>query len=528
MTRSKLSRSLLPGEASRREFLRRASAFSLLGGAGPLAMNLATLGSAAAAAADYKALVCVFLYGGNDAYNMVLATDTDSWTAYTTTRNQQPDPISLMSAGTLADSAKAAGSPARLGGVLPIHPTNAQGRLFALHPMLTKVQGLFEDGRVGIVANVGPLVRPTTKTDFASAAFPKPSKLFSHNDQQSTWQSFAPEGSTAGWGGRFADAFLGSNGANSLFTAVSATGNAVWLSGRDALQYQIASSGLISIGDRKNAMFASSPTSGASGPVLGSDKSVYATMTRLMRQPAGSDVLGRDYAAVGTRALDAEILLKANLPDQNIEPWGTPGTAAGAVDIKLKYTSPLTGELAANPLAQQFQAVARMIQAGKAMGLSRQVFMVSLGGFDTHDNQNRTQADLMAKLDHGLDYFNTVVGGSSEVTTFTASDFGRTFTSNGDGTDHGWGSHHFVMGGAVTGKDIYGAFPTYSVADLKTGDFSSANQLRNGALLPNVSVDQYAYTLARWFGVSDSYLMGSGGILPNIGNFSGPNLGFLT
>ncbi len=526
MTRSKLSRTLLHGEASRREFLRRASAFSLLGGAGPLAMNLATLGSAAAAAADYKALVCVFLYGGNDAYNMVLATDTDSWTAYTTTRNQQPDPISLMSSGTLPDSAAAAGSPARLGGVLPINPTNAQGRSFALHPMLKKVQGLFEGGRVGVVANVGPLVRPTTKTDFASAAFPKPSKLFSHNDQQSTWQSFAPEGSTAGWGGRFADAFLASNGANSLFTAVSATGNAVWLSGRDALQYQIASSGLISVG--AVSAFGSTAHPGTNGVILSTDKSVYATMTRLMRQPAGSDVLGRDYAAIGTRALDAEILLKASLPEQNISPWGTPGTTSSVPDPLLRYTSPLTGALATNPLAQQFQAVARMIQAGKAMGLSRQVFMVSLGGFDTHDNQNRTQADLMAKLDHGLDYFNTVLGsGASEVTTFTASDFGRTFTSNGDGTDHGWGSHHFVMGGAVTGKNIYGTFPAYSVADSK-GDFSAANQLRNGALLPNISVDQYAYTLARWFGVSDSNLLGAGGILPNIGNFSSPNLGFLT
>jgi len=510
----------------------------LLGGAAPLAMNLATLGSAVAdGVADYKALVCVFLYGGNDAYNMVLATDSGSWSAYTTTRNQLPDPISLLRSGAKSTATDAT-VPQRLGGVLDLNAAASQpGRSFALHPAMPKMQALFNNApsgggrpRLGIVANVGPLIRPTTKADYANAGFVKPAKLFSHNDQQSTWQSFAPEGSTAGWGGRLADTCLVGNGAYNLFTAVSATGNAVWLSGRQALQYQIAPSGLISVG--LASLFGSTAHPDANGAILSSDKSVYATMTRLMRQPAGADVLGRDYAAVGARALDAELALRAKLPDQNLAPWGTPRPVpeTNAPDPLLQYTSPLTGVQATNSLAQQFQAVARMIQAGKAMGLSRQVFMVSLGGFDTHDNQNRAQAELLAKLDHGLDYFLTVLGdaGASEVTTFTASDFGRTFTSNGDGTDHGWGSHHLVMGGAVKGGDIYGTFPQYSVADA-SGNFSSPDQLRNGVMLPSTSVDQYAYTLAQWFGVGDGDLLGSSGILPNLGNFnsSARNLGFV-
>lgn len=522
----------LRSPATRREFLRRASAFGALGTAAPWALNLATLSSASAAVAgDYKALVCVFLYGGNDAYNMVLPTDSASWAAYTTTRNQAPEPISLLAPGTVADSGAAAGSPARLGGVLALNAplTDQGGRSFALHPQLGGLQGLFNAQRLGIVANVGPLIRPTTKTDYANASFPKPAKLFSHNDQQSTWQSFAPEGSTAGWGGRLADTLLSSNASAPLFSAVSATGNAVWLSGHDVLQYQVSPSGLISVG--ATSMFGSTSTSPSSGPIQDADKSVYATMTRLLRQPGTAEMLAQDYTAVGGRALDAESQLKSHLQAFNVAPWGTTSATSAQADPLLQYTSPLTGASAFNSLAQQLQVVARMIQAGSDMGLKRQVFMVSLGGFDTHDNQNRSHADLYAKLNHGLIYFDSVLqslGASNLVTTFTASDFGRTFTSNGDGTDHGWGSHHFVLGGAVRGGDIYGSFPQYSVADA-SGNFSSLDQLRNGVMLPSTSVDQYAYTLARWFGVGDGDLLGSSGILPNLGNFNSGarNLGFV-
>jgi uncharacterized protein (DUF1501 family) len=201
-------------------------------------------------------------------------------------------------------------------------------------------------------------------------------------------------------------------------------------------------------------------------------------------------------------------------------------------DPKLRYDHPLNGGQAFNGLAQQFQMVARMIDAARngAVAARRQVFLVSLGGFDTHDAQNRNHADLMARLAHALRYFDTTlgaIGARANVTTFTASDFGRTFTSNGDGTDHGWGAHHFVMGGAVRGGDFYGRFPQLSVKNANNNNFdASPDQLGNGALLPQVSVDQLGATLGRWFGLSDAQLID---VFPNLANFNAGqrNLGFM-
>ena len=185
-------------------------------------MNLAALGTAAAqAAGDYRALVCIFLFGGNDAYNMVLPTDTASFANYTAVRNQAPDSIALLAPGTAPNAGAAVGTPARLGGVLPIAPPNAQGRTFALHPQMGALQTLFNtDRRLAIVPNVGPLVIPTTKPQYGQSTHPKPISLFSHNDQQNTWQALAPEGATQGWGGRLADMLMSRN-AKPVFTAIS-------------------------------------------------------------------------------------------------------------------------------------------------------------------------------------------------------------------------------------------------------------------------------------------------------------------
>ena len=191
--------------ASRRIFLRQAGTLSAAGAAAaPIALNMAAIGSAAAqSATDYKALVCIFMFGGNDSLNMILPTDTASWTNYAAVRNQAPESIALMAPGVAPVATDAAGSPTRLGGVLPIVPLNTQGRTFALHPMMGTLQTMFNtDKRLAIVANAGPLIMPTSKTDYAKSSFPKPASLFSHNDQQNTWQSFKPEGATVGWGGR--------------------------------------------------------------------------------------------------------------------------------------------------------------------------------------------------------------------------------------------------------------------------------------------------------------------------------------
>lgn len=474
--------------ASRREFLRAASLMSAAGAASaPFALNLLTMGAAAAqTAGDYKAIVCLFLAGGNDQANTVLATDPTSWNDYLSVRT-------TSEAGSIALPAVSAA-----GGVLPIVPNTAQaGREFALHPELGPLKDLFDNGRAAIVANVGPLIAPTTRDQYRAKSVPLPPKLFSHNDQSSLWQSYSPEGATYGWGGRMGDLLASMNG-NTNFTSVSASGNAVFLAGRSINQYQVNASGAVPIG-------------GLSGSLFGAP--VNANPLQAIISGSRNNLLEREHAAIVRRSIDAQAVLSGAML-----PSGTGGVANPS-----QYTNPVTGALANNPLATQLQTVARVIGGRGGLGARRQVFFVSMGGFDTHDFQRNNQAGLMARLAHALSYFDTTLsnlGGAdlrNQVTLFTASDFGRTFTSNGDGTDHGWGSHHFVVGGAVRGKNIYGTFPVTGVGH--------AQDVGSGSLLPAISVDQYGATLASWFGLTDSQIAE---VFPNILNFSNRNLGFMT
>jgi uncharacterized protein (DUF1501 family) len=518
--------------ASRRAFLQQAAALSSMvggGAAAPWALRLGALGaasalaSAQAAGSDYRALVCVFLFGGNDSFNTLLPTDSTSWDAYQATRNQAPDPIALRAVGTPADAAAPVGSPARLGGALPLVPLNTQGRSYALHPLLAGLKPLFEtERRLAIVPNVGPLIRPTTKAQYASEGHPRPARLFSHNDQQNTWMALGPEGTTEGWGGRMGDLLVAGN-AQPIFTAISATGNAVWLAGEQVRQYQVSSAGAIRLGVDSN------------GRVYGST-TVGAALQRLATSVRTGHPYDADLAAVARRSIEAEAALRTALLPASGAPFGTPPAAGGTYnannDPLLRYDNPLTGTTAANPLAQQLQVVARLVEASVrgSTGARRQVFFVSLGGFDTHDSQNRNHADLMARVAQALGYFDSTLGAlgvRNQVTTFTASDFGRTFTSNGDGTDHGWGAHHFVMGGAVRGGDLYGRFPVLARKNSSNNNFdASPDQLGNGSLLPERSVDQLGATLGRWMGLSDGQLAD---IFPNLANFDPGvrNLGFM-
>jgi uncharacterized protein (DUF1501 family) len=377
-----------------------------------------------------------------------------------------------------------------------------------LHPALAPLRSLFDnDRRLAIVANVGPLLSPTTKTQYAQPQHPKPASLYSHNDQQNTWQAFAPEGATVGWGGRMAD-MLVSNNQQATFTAMSAAGNAVWLSGYTVRQYQVANSGAIRMGARANGMVFESPA-------------VTAAMERIARR-SRTHVFEYDLASVAGRSIDAEAALRNALPPES--------DAAFSGDLNVADPVPTNGSHFVNPLAQQLRMVARMIQAARngSVGVKRQVFFVSLSGFDTHDRQNVTHARLLAQLAHGMAWFDNALGAMgarSNVTTFTASDFGRSFTSNGDGTDHGWGGHHFVMGGSVRGGDIFGTFPVLGAKNANNSGFdSSPDQLQNGVLLPSLSVDQYGATLARWFGVGDGSL---GDVFPRIGAFAQRDIGFM-
>ena len=490
---------------SRRQFLQQSAAWSTL-----LAMGH----SAAQTATDYKALVCIFLAGGNDSFNTVLATDPASWAAYTATRNQAPTPINLLAPGTAANASAAAGSPAWLGGVLPLSPAVAvPNRSFALHPKLVQMQRLFNtDRRLAVVANVGPLLQPLTKEDvLANRPGAIPAKLFSHNDQQNMWQALGTEGVTQGWGGRLLDGFLPAGQQPNLYASISVAGNAVFSTGARVRQFQMAPTGAIVLGGNATSVYGNSGVAAALRKIASNGLSAGAERS--------SHVLMADLGQITQRALQSEGAIAAALAATP-----TSDTRVGP-DTRLQMQD-LDGKTVENNLARQLQAVARLVAARSSLGVGRQVFFVQMGGFDTHDTQNRRHAELMAKLDHALAYFDTALdalGVRNQVTAFTASDFGRTFTSNGDGTDHGWGSHQFVLGGAVRGGRIYGTFPTLATKNANNNNFDgSPDQLVNGSLLPTTSLEQYGNTLAQWFGATNAST-----VFPRLGNFANANLGFV-
>jgi uncharacterized protein (DUF1501 family) len=486
-----------PHAQSRRAFLRRSMQLALAGTALPTALNLAAIGEAAAfnSPGDYKALVCVFMYGGNDYANTVLAYDDPTYNAYNTIRGGGAG----QTAGGIA-LAKAALTPTLLS------PTTAlaNGRQYALHPSMSGLAGLFNAGKAAVQLNVGPLVVPLTKAQYQGsnrAAYPLPPKLFSHNDQQSVWQSSSPEGSTIGWGGNVGDLAMASN-STSLFTCISVTGNAVFLAGDSALAYQVSTGGAVKIRSTSDTR--------TYGSTLVKDAMLTLT------QQARAHALENEYNTVTKRAITSEGAITGAI-------GSGPAAAAGTefAEINALPTN--------NSLAQQLKMVARLIAARSSLGAKRQVFFVSMGGFDLHDNLLTNHTTNMTRVSEALTAFHKTtvnLGIDQNVTAFTASDFGRTLTSNGDGSDHGWGSHHFIVGGAVKGKAFYGKAPAMGVGSTTAPE--DQDHVGQGRLLPTTSVDQYAATLARWFGVQDADFPG---VLPNLKSFGGPdypvNLGFL-
>ena len=459
---------------TRRAMLRRASQLGFMGAAAPLAIELASAGEAAALASsgdDYRALVCVFLYGGNDHGNTLIPYDRLNHTRYAAIRGSLAFRRELLEDTVLK-------------------PRVAQAltdeQQFALAPYCPRLKVLFDSGKAAVQLNVGALVTPLTLAQYNSsnrAANPLPPKLFSHNDQQSFWQALGSEGSTIGWGGRLGDLALSSND-QALLTCISASGNAVFVSGRDVLQYQISPMGAIPFRPIKRMPWAT--------------PAVSAAMEQLVTRPSGH-VFENELALLARRSMAMEGVVNGALGKVTLAPF-----------------DPVPDR---NPLADQLEIVARLIGARHELGSKRQVFFVSLDEFDHHNDLAAKHARLMAQVDEAIAafYMATVeLGVAAQVTTFTASDFGRTLVSNSDGSDHGWGSHHFVVGGAVRGGRYYGTAPHMSV---ETDD-----QVGQGRLLPSTGIDQYAATLARWFGVPDSEMAT---VLPNIGNFATRNLGFV-
>lgn len=525
---------------SRRSLL---GGLALYGAAAPLALNLSAIGKAAAQsvgpAAPYRALVCIFMTGGNDSNNLLLATDQGSFAQYWTARISGGDPIALMPVGTApvaigatssvtGRTVKTGDQPEHWGGVLPITPATPQlvpaankvgsaeqTRTFALHPMLSATQKLFAAGKVAAVANVGTLLAPLTKADYAHPTLSTqiPQRLFSHADQQAAWQSGQLDGAATGWGGLMADTFQPAASGGGDFASITTAGNTPFPQGTANKSFRV------SYGADKAT--AQTITLVARTGRYNESVSFLSELTASLQDGSSQNQLVKTYAAAVAHSLQTSVTYDAAL------------TAAGGpyttVPVPAAFTDPISGAAADNPLADQLEAVVQTAAAHASLGVQRQVFFVQYGSFDTHDGENARQGLLLAQLDHALAYLDSAlakVGLSEAVTAFTASDFNRTFTTNGDGTDHAWGGHHLVIGGAVRGGDIYGAYPTLGVdraASWATPAFVNPDASGN-AFVPTTSVETYMATMASWMGVSSTQMAS---IFPKLSNFPKQNLGFM-
>ncbi|MBB6145328.1 uncharacterized protein (DUF1501 family) [Silvibacterium bohemicum] len=471
-------------ELSRRQFLRTASMASMAGlSVSPFLIELNSVAAMAqqSSPTDYRALVCIFLQGGNDGHGTVIATDPDSFSAFTTARSGAPG---------LAYSQS---------DLLPIVLKTPQtGRTFALNPYLTGVQNLFNAGRAAVIANTGTLIEPVSKTQVVAGSAPLPASLYSHFDQTAAWQAISATGGSAvhtGWGGAMADLIASSN-ASPAFTCISTAGVALFLSGITSYQLNVTPAGPVPIAGLAQPLFGQQAGSNALASILSADE---------------TNLFAKEYGVMINRSIAAQASLSSSML-----PAG-----AGGVPNPPQYLDPITNVLTNNGLAASLQTVARVIGGRSGLGVSRQIFYVELDGFDMHENQAPQHARLLTQLGQALEYFDGLMiaaGLGNQVTTFTTSDFGRTLTANSNGTDHGWGSHHFVVGGAVNGQDMYGQYPVIGS--------NQANDTGAGRLIPTTGVEQYAGTLARWFGLSDGQVKE---VFPNFINFgSNAYMGFMS
>jgi uncharacterized protein (DUF1501 family) len=447
----------------RRDFLRHTGAI----GAGAALAQLGALAARAQTAGDYKALVCIFLYGGNDGNNTVVPIDTAGYASYATARGTialpQASLLPLVEAGGTAS--------------------------FGLHPALGAADGLqamWDAKNLALVTNVGTLVNPLTKAQYLAASAAKPQSLFSHIDQQLQWQaalSNAP--SSTGWGGRLADQLANLNTGASIPTSISTAGNNLFVTGSATRALSIPTSGSFGL-------------SGFDGSTAGVAR--LSALKALLGIDRGTDL--QDAAQdVMTGAIQSSVVLGPILKSNTT-------TVSG-------YFSALTSNI-----AQQLHAVAKVIEARGTLGMNRQVFLVNIGSFDTHVDEINTQGSLFAQLGPAVKAFHdsmAAIGMGNSVTSFSLSDFSRTYLTNTEaGSDHAWGSHHFVAGGAVKGGQFYGTWPTLAIG--------GPDDVGQGRWIPTTAVDQYAATLAGWFGASGSALAS---VLPNLAAFSPSTLGFL-
>ena len=457
----------MKADISRRRFLRLSS--GVLATTGVLSVGAGGGAFASTSPSGYKALVCLYLSGGNNGHNWVV-------------------PISPSAYGVYANGRQGLALPQI--SLLPLKGSAANGVAYGLHPSCPALQALFNAGTAAIVGNVGPLIQPTTVAQAQAGSAPLPPQIFSHLNQATEWQTGVPQSlAPYGWGGRIADLFVSQGVPANLAFNISLAGSNTWQQGETTNPYALGVYGAT--------------------PLLATAHDGYRNG---FRQQA-------TQALIDQGADDANLLVSADssiFQSSAAKLTLVNDAFAAAGDLSTHFPAAQANDFG---LGQQLYEVARVIKAQKQIGDTRQLFFVQMGGFDTHTNELSTQAELLGYVSQYVNAFwNAMVevGMQKNVTLFTISDFGRTLTSNGSGADHGWGSHHFVVGGSVLGAQFYGTMPNLTLGG--PDDFGQ------GRLVPSTSADQYAATLANWFGVSDSNL---NSIFTNLANFPVRNLGFL-
>ncbi|MEM7102731.1 MAG: DUF1501 domain-containing protein [Bacteroidota bacterium] len=416
---------------------------------------------------DYRALVCVMLGGGNDSFNMVAPVSNEHYTEYAATRTNMALPqASLLNLNALTYNEKNLG----------------------FHPALPQLQSLYDQGKIAVVCNVGTLVQPTTKNDYFNSNN-LPFGLFSHIDQDQQWQTSVPQTtSPTGWGGRLADLVQSANTNQDISMNISLSGKNIFQLGEMASEYSILPTGTGSLG-----------INGYGGLQM-FDQIRTAAVDSLMEKQY-QDIFKKTYAETVSASQNTHELFSA---------------AVSGSTLNTAFSN--------NELSQRLKMVARTINVRQQLGVSRQTFFIRFDGFDNHDELLNNHTALMQAVNAGLSEFQAALaemGVENDVTTFTISDFARTLTSNGNGTDHAWGGNVLVMGGKVNGQDIYGAYPSLALnSDIEVG---------GGVIIPQISTDEYFAELALWYGVSSSDLAL---LFPNIGNFyntmsTDPPIGFM-
>jgi uncharacterized protein (DUF1501 family) len=480
-------------KATRREFMKKAGALSVMQAATPLAASLSLMNNAAAqTASGYKALVCVFMYGGNDHYGTVVPYQLDLHNDYRKIRGKDgellvpDDQLGGDYSGIAVLRSK-------------LRTLTSKGSVldYALHPAMEGMQSLFNEGRAGIVMNVGPLIKPTTSSDFQNRLqnhWPLPPNLLSHNNQQAYWQT-AVRGETepTGWGGRMVELLLSNSekaSPSASLTCISVTGDALFLSGKGIISTKMSPAGVSTINPLNHSL-----------KTYGDDVAALDMIKALSTSP-DNHMMTAQYAQVMSRSLATYGLVESKI--------GTAPITGNSYAYMPSAHDTVTTK--STPLAKQLEMVARMIEKNPEWGLKRQVFMVGVGGFDLHDNHVSQHPQLLKMVSDACKEFDQAMknmGLGNNVTTFTASDFGRTLSSNGDGSDHGWGSHHFVLGGAVNGGKFYGTPPEIGLAHTQS--------IGHGILIPTTSLEQMFMPIAKWFGVADSDMAS---VFPNAKKFS--------